>query len=259
MLTRLSGIWYRPDHVVDVFIDAEFVDAGTNNLHPISIGCVIATSKQAHTFYGINEPFFNSQAFYESADPGSKNGAWMLDNIFKHFHGSIIDDNGKRVYGTVSELARDHGAFDKHSRFFLNHNDKMHTLPDGDEFDTFVSGDWIKHVGPAFTRVLDDMYGDVPAEERVTRLWTYYGAYDQVVFTNMYGAMVELPDHFRYFNYDIRLMTEVYGYDHDDLNPCTPHHALADALAQYKTTQKLRSMLHADFGDTMIPDFNRFW
>lgn len=58
---------------------------------------------------------------------------------------------------------------------------------------------------------------------------TYYGAYDWVAFCQLYGALVDLPQGWPMFAYDLRVLLNIWDYE-DVFQPDEmPHHALHDA------------------------------
>lgn len=62
------------------------------------------------------------------------------------------------------------------------------------------------------------------------QIWAYYGAYDWVVFCQLYGRMLDIPSHIPHFFHDVKSFS--YGLG----NPKLPsqhgvkHHALGDAF-----------------------------
>jgi len=77
------------------------------------------------------------------------------------------------------------------------------------------------------------------------RQWCYYSAHDTVCFNNLFGGMMHKPDNWCNYAIDLRLLSDVFGKDHDDYNPEAkyPHHPLFDALGQYETAMALQKTL----------------
>lgn len=61
--------------------------------------------------------------------------------------------------------------------------------------------------------------------------WGYFSAYDWVVFCQIWGRMIDLPDHFPRFCMDVRQLSQHLGRPDGcrPPDPPNPHHALADA------------------------------
>ncbi len=73
------------------------------------------------------------------------------------------------------------------------------------------------------------MKGPFPGPE--VRFFTHYGAHDWVVMTQLFGRLVDLPEGFPMFNYDLKALEELMKFPHE-LRPPEPaqaHNALADA------------------------------
>jgi len=68
---------------------------------------------------------------------------------------------------------------------------------------------------------------------------TYYGAYDHVVFCQLFGRMVDLPDNFPMFTYDIKQMAYDLGDPEIPQQKSGEHNALEDAKWNMKAHQFL--------------------
>jgi len=214
---------------IDIHHDFEFVDCGLNGLHVISIGAVIDGPKKRSLFYGINNDFFNSDVFLDMVNDEGKlseksNNTWMFENVFKHI---ICRVGAKTVSISDARLAIAHGR-----KFSIHAEDQK---PVSKPVPTVVVGtpDEIKEA------LLKVVSAASPAGETTVRPWGYYTAHDHVCLANLFGGMRNMPDNWCYFSLDIRQMSDIFGQDHDDFNPNTPHHPLYDAVAQYKTARKL--------------------
>lgn len=60
--------------------------------------------------------------------------------------------------------------------------------------------------------------------------WTYYGAYDWVVLTQLYGRMTDLPEGWPYFARDLAQLREMVGNPDLPAQDAYEHHALYDAV-----------------------------
>ena len=72
-------------------------------------------------------------------------------------------------------------------------------------------------------------------DEREPHMWTWYGAYDHVVFCWLFGTMSELPDGLAMFARDLKLMLPFFEANcgqriYAPSKPRNAHDALADAV-----------------------------
>jgi hypothetical protein len=77
------------------------------------------------------------------------------------------------------------------------------------------------------------------------KIWTYYGAYDWVIFCWQFGSMIDLPDEMPMYPRDLKYVLDRAGITSipDELKSKTEHNALADA----KFNQRLWQWLRDDF------------
>lgn len=61
------------------------------------------------------------------------------------------------------------------------------------------------------------------------RLWAYYSSYDHVVLAQLYGRMIDLPEHIPMFTGDLKVEAERQGVSELPKQKLKEHHALADA------------------------------
>lgn len=74
-------------------------------------------------------------------------------------------------------------------------------------------------------RLVSDFLADTPDVE----LWAWYGAYDHVVLAQLFGTMVDLPDHIPMWTGDLKQEAARLGDLQLPEQPSGEHHALADA------------------------------
>lgn len=56
-----------------------------------------------------------------------------------------------------------------------------------------------------------DMVEDFVSAKNDTQLWAYYASYDHVLYAQLFGPMVELPDGMPIFTMDLKHEVEMYG------------------------------------------------
>jgi len=66
-------------------------------------------------------------------------------------------------------------------------------------------------------------------DDKKPEFWAYYGAYDWVVFCSLFGAMIDLPEHFPMFCMDIMQLKKYFSVDKIPIKQKNEHSALADA------------------------------
>lgn len=242
--SALSGVWERDRHTIDVFMDFEFWDRGSRGLHTISGGLVLVAGGfnniqyLQRRFYFVNTDFFGNRenGFREITDAylsGDDNAKWLHDNVFKYIiHAE--DHHGKR---SSMQWAQDHIDLShlvlpiKDSSLISGETQTIGSINDGD-----------------IRKALQDVIDSFAIAKPTLRIWGYYPAHDHVCLCSIFGAMVDMPEEWKFYDYDLRAMTDIYGYEHDDFNPepANPHHALHDAYSQYLTTRALFKRLRED-------------
>jgi hypothetical protein len=80
--------------------------------------------------------------------------------------------------------------------------------------------------------IRDEILSFVGGEYGTPEFWGYYADYDWVVFCQLFGAMVDLPDEWPQYCNDLKQLMHMAGVARDELPPqvTTNHHALQDAL-----------------------------
>lgn len=110
------------------------------------------------------------------------------------------------------------------------------------EFDATQADDWVKenvlskletdaYLYKSRKEIRDDIAVFIrPDTSSKPQLWGYYADYDHVVLSQLFGRMINLPDHFPMYTRDIKQLCDELG------NPTLPeqkegeHNALADAV-----------------------------
>lgn len=87
-----------------------------------------------------------------------------------------------------------------------------------------------------------DFIGDDPEPE----FWAYYADYDWVAFCWLFGAMIDLPEHFPKYCLDIKQLMHTFNIKRDELppDPADAHNALADALHNKRMYNAIEQRLH---------------
>lgn len=81
------------------------------------------------------------------------------------------------------------------------------------------------HPRAKIARMVSAFLAQVPDVE----LWAWYGAYDHVVLAQLFGTMVDLPDHIPMYTNDLKQEAARLGNPQLPEQPDGEHHALADA------------------------------
>lgn len=220
--------------IVELHHDFEFVDAGLDGLHFISVGCVAAGPKKSALFYAINRDFFATDLFRDmirDENNDSENNTWMFNHVFKHIKCRV----GKKLTDlTTARLAIAEGA-----KFSIVAEDQA---PVSKPKPTVIVGS-VEEIKEALLKVVASV--SPKGIETTVQPWGYYTAHDHVLLANIFGGMRHMPDNWRYYSIDVRQLTDILGQDHDDFNPNTPHHPLYDAVAQFKTARKMADLVES--------------
>lgn len=237
---QLSGVWEREKNVIDVFMDFEFWDRGNIGLRTISGGLVFVSGGfkgvpyQQKRFYFINTDFFEYlrngfMAITSKYREGDDNAKWLHEHVFKYLH--------DKVSGKTMQWVQDN--IDVETEEYEPTND-----PELKDVVQAVGSIGEGDIKEELQKVVDS-FGIKSPE---LRIWGYYPAHDHVCLCSIFGAMVDMPDSWSFYDFDLRSMTDIYGYEHDDFNPepAQPHHALHDAYSQYLTTRALFERLKQD-------------
>lgn len=240
--SQLSSVWERRTNTIDVFMDFEFWDRGSTGLSTISGGLVFVAGGfnnvpyQQRRFYFVNTDFFKYiyngfRDLTELYREDNENAKWLHEHVFKYLH--------DKVSGKTMQWVQDNVDVDF----------------DDDEFEPAEDPE-LKDVAQAVGSIrtgdikkeLQKVVDSFNIKHPVLRIWGYYSAHDHVCLCSIFGAMVDMPDSWMFYDLDLRAMTDIYGYSHDDFNPepAQPHHALHDAYSQYLTTRALFEQLKFD-------------
>lgn len=121
------------------------------------------------------------------------------------------------------------------------------------EFDENQLSDWLKenviptlNKKPNERKSLEQIKNDIlefVGEDNNPTFMAYYADYDWVVFCQLFGSMIDLPEHFPMFCLDLKQLLNQFG------NPKMPeqegqeHNALDDAIHNTKNFLKLYNMV----------------
>lgn len=99
--------------------------------------------------------------------------------------------------------------------------------------------------------IADTLRGWVIPDKDI-RLWGYYADYDHVILAQLFGTMMDLPDHFPMFTMDIRQWMEHEDITREDLpaQDGVEHHALADARWNFQAWKTMDEFFNPEKYDT---------
>lgn len=89
-------------------------------------------------------------------------------------------------------------------------------------------------------RLLNFVEENTPTDAE-PEFWAYYGDYDHVVLSQLYGSMLQLPDGFPMFTMDIKQLAVMKGNPELPKQDYGAHNALADARHNLKMFNYLLS------------------
>jgi hypothetical protein len=246
--SRMSDLWLRDNNTIDIFMDFEFWDRGAIGTHFISSGLVLVAGNnnpeqknsnyRTKLFYGVNTEFFARPecftAITKNFRDGDENAKWLNENVFNQINGYLLDVDGERLqkHNKIKPMSWHQSS--------TGLADLPALLPVLDE----TLGDEVVQCVGTLKGIRNKLIETVDSfgiKKPKIRTWGYYNAHDHVCLSQLFGVMVDMPDNWNFYDYDLRALTDVFGYDHDDFNPepTKPHHALHDAYAQYVTTQRM--------------------
>lgn len=139
----------------------------------------------------------------------------------RYFFDTEFIDNGKTIdlisIGIVDEVGRTYYAES-------NEYDPADACP-------WVQENVIKYLeGDAKPRVQirDEIISFIG--DNVPKFWAYYGAYDWVVFSQLFGTMLSLPKGWPQFYFDIKALSVLMGNFRFPEQATRKHNALNDAI-----------------------------
>ncbi len=119
------------------------------------------------------------------------------------------------------------------------------------EFDRRDADAWVK------ANVLDTLEDDVQREtldeikqgilnfigdDRKPEFWAYFADYDWVVFCQIFGRMIQLPEHFPQYCLDIKQVCHDFGNPRLPKQKTSEHNALNDAIWNKEALEFLRGV-----------------
>ncbi len=118
------------------------------------------------------------------------------------------------------------------------------------------ASDWVKeNVYPYLALFNDDLskaktHKEIASEIKsfvkenpIPELWGYYSSYDHVVLAQLFGTMMDLPNHFPKFTNDIKQLQTIFGTDIPEMDTTKykNHNALDDARWTMEAFQEMNS------------------
>lgn len=207
------------------FLDTEFIENGTT-IDLISIGIVCEDGRK---YYAVNKECNFAKA-----------NNWVLDNVLRPMGldrgGLTIEPltieipvsglamaNGRLKSGGLTSALRETLKAAK-TRREIREELLMFFAPESISSDTKQA-----------TKSAEECYSEV-------EVWTYYGAYDWVVFCWLFGAMIDLPVGFPMHSMDIKQECKRLGDPKLPIQNKDEHNALADALWNLQAWEFLRQV-----------------
>lgn len=208
------------------FLDTEFIE-GTQEkrvlwfklktkptIDLISIGI---KAEDGREYYAISKDFNLKEAWnrfdLKTYDVGGKTfqykDYWIRDNVLRSIW-RLTPNQERFTYKGMKKIIKDNGKSSKQIAKEVKH---------------FIAGRDINEEKEQW--ILDYDTKDV-------QLYGYYSAYDHVAFCWLFGKMIDLPDGFPMFAFDIQQQIEEYKIDKNQLLKEVPqvncHNALQDAI-----------------------------
>jgi hypothetical protein len=178
--------------MIRFWLDTEFIEDG-RSIELISIGLV---SSDGREYYAVNEEINDGEVYGKI-----RRHRWLMDNVVLHL--PLLPDMYRIVPGAG-------GGDDFPCRFELNCADPV-----------------VKSRAEIAAEVEDFLL----AKPEPMELWTYYGAYDHVVMSWLWGPMANRPNGIPMFSHDLMQLASSLGVD-DSTFPKQEgalHNALEDA------------------------------
>ena len=193
------------------FFDTEFIEDG-KTIDLISIGIVAEDGRE---FYGINLDCDHTKA-----------NSWVKENVLKQLPKKPL----RHLY---SEEHREQGWYDK--------------IVLADEVRRFLGADLIKvtpdEVFPNGSVKSGALEWQLLKGKESPEFWAYYADYDWVVFCQLFGTMMDLPEGFPMYCQDLKQEMDRLQVPLDDLPPQDgEHNALEDARWNKAAYDKLAQL-----------------
>lgn len=178
--------------MIRYFYDTEFLETG-HSINLISIG--IVTEDGSREYYAVNREINDGQLYGKI-----RRHKWLIDNVVPHLPVRMKTVPVVLRDGSASELP----GFD----LDLDHPDVKPRGQIADEVRDFL----LRPNGPM-------------------ELWAYYGAYDHVVMSWLWGPMMNRPNGIPMFSHDVMQLASLLGMDDANLPRQIGqlHNALDDA------------------------------
>jgi hypothetical protein len=166
----------------------------------------------------------------------------------RYFYDFEFLDDGRTIdpisVGVVAEDGREYYAVNRSAywdRIFKHTWLRENVLPyipmNADSFETFLTGSPLDISRPEVkyrSQIADELREFFLADglgtsRRVRELWAWFGAYDHVALSQLWGLMIDLPDGIPMFTRDIKSEAVRLGDPRMPEQKLKEHHALEDA------------------------------
>lgn len=199
------------------FLDTEFIEDG-RTIDLISIGIVAEDGRE---YFAINRDCDFSKA-----------NQWVQDNVINLLppRNPLPTECSPQEWESSLAWKSKETIRDEVAAFLgcMSHS----TLKPHENF-------WLKLLGFYQTQTILRLDDNMPSPE----VWAYYADYDWVVFCQLFGTMMDLPNGFPMYCRDLKQEADRFGVD---LSATVPqrneHHALADAHWNKDAWEYLQSM-----------------
>lgn len=191
-----------------IYYDTEFIEDG-RTIDLISIGMVADDDRE---LYLVNEAIVDDEKLYQRIGEDQ----WLMENV-------------------IPGLPLRHRAGSKNPFDLLSHSGRKGFWLDRDD-NRIVSQRYIRNAVREFIWATPD-----------PQLWAWYAAYDHVVYAQLFGRMINLPDGLPMFTCDLKQEAERLGNPRVPEQESGQHNALEDArhnrvidrfLAEYAREQR---------------------
>lgn len=270
-ITTTSSIWTRThaeNDIVDMHFDFEFLDLGNAGVPIISLGAVIETDTYIENFYGLNSEFFKTEhmrtllaAYYDKKHSVHETSKWLFEHVFKHVYfdstsnlGDFVQSSKTNDLALLSRYGLPSLIVDGIDGGLGAWNDLAAKLK---KIDIERQNDDHREVCSVTTGPVETIARDLVStikrvakrsdlDKFVVRPIGYHTSTDFSLLCTMFGNLMNLPKFFLNYAIDMRVLTDAYGFNHDDYDLDNPHHALLDARVQRNSFYDIKSALEVE-------------
>src|SRR5699024_6475205 len=161
----------------------------------ISIGIV---SEDGREYYAVSKDFNLKEAWNRYDVKNNKKVYWIRENVLRPIFDDWVHeyltplDNWKFTYRNFKKLLRKYGKSTQEISY---------------EIRRFI---YLMETHPSFIHSTMDIWAEHLLTERKIEFYTYYGAYDHVVFCWLFGKMIDLPKGFPKYTKDLKQLLDEY-------------------------------------------------